>query len=47
MIELEKGCSLVAEAAKENRRAARALVSTILNRLNEIVSIFFLSLPPF
>jgi hypothetical protein len=35
MTELEKGCSLVAEAAKENRRAARALVSTVLNRPNE------------
>ena len=38
MTELEKGCSLVAEAAKENRRAARALVSTVLNRPNEHVS---------
>ena len=39
MIELEKGCSLVAEAAKENRRAARAFVSTVLNRTNEHVSL--------
>jgi hypothetical protein len=31
MTELEKGCSLVEEAAKENRRAAKALV--ILNRM--------------
>ena len=38
MAELEKGCWLVAEAAEENRRAARALVSTVLNRLNEHVS---------
>lgn len=33
MTELEKGCSLVADAAKENRRAARALV--ILKRMRE------------
>jgi hypothetical protein len=38
MTELEKGCSLVAEAAKDNRRAARALVSTALNHPNEHVS---------
>jgi hypothetical protein len=38
MVELEKGTSLVAEAAKDNRRAARALVSTVLNRPNEHVS---------
>jgi hypothetical protein len=35
MTELDKGCSLVREAAKVNRRAARALVSTVLNRPNE------------
>ena len=38
MTEFEKGCSLVAEAAKDNRRAARALVSTVLNHPNKHVS---------
>ncbi|KAI0248759.1 hypothetical protein BJV78DRAFT_1233220 [Lactifluus subvellereus] len=33
MIELERGCSLISVAAKDNRRAARALV--ILNRMRE------------
>ena len=38
MIELDKGCSLVEEAAKDNRRAAKALVSTVLSRSNNNVS---------
>jgi hypothetical protein len=42
MTELEKGCSLVEEAAKENRRAAKALVSTPLKRSNENASHNFL-----
>ena len=34
MTELDRGCSLIGEAAKDNRRAARALVSPALNRPN-------------
>ena len=36
MIKLDKGCSLIGEAAKDNRRAARALVRTVLNHPNKI-----------
>jgi hypothetical protein len=32
MTELDKGCSLVEEAAKDNRRAAKALVSIVISR---------------
>ena len=36
MIELDRGCTLISVAAKENRRAARALVRVTMPRHRDV-----------